>query len=922
MTNPRHAAACVLWGALLAFAGAGAPAFGSDDAGLPPPVPAGVRLPWARNGEIFQRQWLLLGPCFRAAGTALPGIEPLLHPVAGARVALGSGAPLAWSPRKGWADITDLRYGPGYGVEGPADPGTEEVAYAYATFDVARDGDWELSLGLDGMVEAWVNGTPVAERSQPFAFAPDECRIPVRFREGTNGVLLRFTRTASPWRFVLRLVAPGAVLDPEAEVAPSVVQGGERDSLSVRTHVEDQAWGAPVRVEVLAAGARIVAAADGARGAVVHFPTAGWPDGAYELRCTTRTAWGRPWVTCVPWYKGNALVAARRLDAAASAAGSDTAGQYLRMLAELVHSRLPGSPEAARPEMWLRIHATLLEYEELEQLRTGGTGPVHAGGFLRLAYVDDIDGSTQFCRVYLPPDYDPARRWPLVVFLHGYVDGNPTYVNYGGADLRHNPLADHHGVIVIEPHGRGNSSFRGIGERDVIRSIEETLRRFPIDENRVYLMGASMGGGGTWLIAAHHPELFAAASPVYGGWDNRVVPLKGGEPVPPHAPLFDTMNAEKNSSFTGVESLLNLPLWVHHGDSDPLVNVENSRQIVRMLQRWGYNVRYSEHPGQGHEDLKEEGATVDWMLAFTRNSSPRRVRLRAAELGSAAAYWLRVGRMDEPMRLIVADAEFVRPGVLRLDTDNAAQVSLAIPPALRGSGPVLAVAWNGTWRGVTLKDGRATIDREPGDVAPLHKTPALGGSLTDFIATPFAVVVGTASADPAMRRQCREKGDEFARLWGDWQHQVPRVMEDSAVTDGEEKRYSLLLIGGPDDNRVARRLAGKLPCAIGPRGVTIDGRTWPVSDAALQLIYPSPCGANRYVMVVAGTSAAGLSSWNPGLWFPRILAGSSLWDWTIGLAHPRDPSKDARAGGGWFAAGVFDAHWRGDDRWTSPTLEH
>jgi hypothetical protein len=426
-----------------------------------------------------------------------------------------------------------------------------------------------------------------------------------------------------------------------------------------------------------------------------------------------------------------------------------------------------------------------------------------------------------------------------------------------------------------------------------------------------------MGGEGAWRVASRHPDLFAAVSPVYGGWDDRVVPWEG-RPLPsPRNAIEAFLQERDNGSFSNVESLINLPLYVHHGDSDALVNVEYSRHIVRMLQRWGYDVRYSEHVGMGHEDLKERADTVDWMLAHRRNAAPRRVRLRSTDLGAAAAYWLRIERFIEPVKLIVADAEIVRPGLLRVDTGNVAVLSLAVPAALRGGGTGLTVVWNGERRQITLHEGRATLARDGYDAAGLQKTPALEGSLTGFIMTPFAVVIGTTSPDPAMRARCREKGEEFGKLWETWQHQAPRLVQDRDVTPEDESRLSLLLIGGPDSNLISRRLAAKLPFSITARDVTVDGRTWPVCDGCVQLIYPSPCAQDRYVMVAAATSAAGLSFWKPGLWSPSIAYGSRLWDWVIRDGRHFMVPSDAEGDPGWVAAGVFDARWRRDDRWTS-----
>jgi hypothetical protein len=87
----------------------------------------------------------------------------------------------------------------------------------------------------------------------------------------------------------------------------------------------------------------------------------------------------------LPWYKGDATAAAQRVLAAAAAAGADA---HLRMLADMLRDRAGGE--------WRALHSPLMEYEELLLERAGKTGGLRASGFVRLAWTDDIDGSTQF----------------------------------------------------------------------------------------------------------------------------------------------------------------------------------------------------------------------------------------------------------------------------------------------------------------------------------------------------------------------------------------------------------------------------------------------------------------------------------------------------------------------------------------------
>jgi dienelactone hydrolase len=649
---------------------------------------------------------------------------------------------------------------------------------------------------------------------------------------------------------------------------------------------------------------------------VVRFETSDWRDGAYEVRVTAQSG-GRRVTSYLRWYKGDAIAAARRLLEQAPKAPQDAAGMTVRMLADMVSDRLGTNLSAAPDDAWRSIHSPLLEYEEIEQARLGEPGPLHPGGFVRLAYEDEVDGSAQFCRAYLPPDYAPSRPWPLIIFLHGYNPANPPYVRWWSVDERHSSVAENHDVIYIETHGRGNTQYLGIGEQDVLHCLNEAKQRFNVDEARVYLTGESMGGSGTWLISSRHPDLFAAVAPVFGGWDFRVASQGGYLIVPrPDNTPAELFVQEVQSSFSGAEGLLNVPVFVSHGDSDQTVNVEFSRHAVHLLQRWGYDVRFEEHPGRGHESLNNAEEVADWMLAHQRVALPNRVRLRSGDLAAARAYWVQVEARQEPFRMIDVDAEVVKSGLIRLDTRNVAQITLSLPPASSGAGTSVRVVWNGVPRDMALLQGQAKLTLAELSSGPLNKRPGLEGGLSRLITTPFAVVVGTTSRDPVMRQRCQAKADAFVRVWRQWQHVSPRVFRDDQITDEDQRRYSLLLIGGPNDNRITRQLSPHLPLKVARDGFTIDGRKYAATNSVVQMIYPNPLQPNRYVMVVAGTSSEGLYFWIPALWHPSAGFPTSYWDWTItdGLRVTLT-SIALGAERGWVAAGMFDQHWRRDDRW-------
>ena len=891
----------------------GQDASSSDSHSAAPPL----RDLWSPAESRFLRIWRMLGP------VSGPLADDALASAGGEAAAVASdepvrigGSELRWITSVSWGDTVDVAGALGRPQYRGASS-VPEAAYAYAAIPREREGDAILSLGSDGGVRIWVNGTAVHQSAGGPGFSFDAERIPVHLERGENRILLKLAHRSGPWRFALRVLEPGATAPRLDEIVPAIVSSGD-GRLTVRTDAEGRSQGDPVQVQAIAPGGKVVAQSESRRGAVVTFETASWPDGAYEVRLVTRGPWDRQAAVHLPWYKGDAFAAGARLVRAAGSAPDGAAGGHLRMLADMVLDRAGGDLDALADDAWPLIHSPLMEYEELELARAGGAGPERPYGFVRIAYTADIDGSTQFCRAYLPADYDASRPWPLVVNLHGINPPNPPYVRWWSVDQRHEPMAGRHNVIWLEPHGRGNAQYIGIGEQDVLRCLGEARQRLSVDDDRVYLTGESMGGSGTWLIASRHPGLFAAAAPVFGGWDFRVVPAFGTNFSNPQANrVSERFAQEAQSSFASAEGLLNLPLLVLHGDQDQVVSVENSRHAVRMLQRWGYDVRYEEVPGFGHEDLGARDRIVEWLLQHRRSTAPHRVRIRALDLAGASAHWVTVRSFEAPLRPIEVDAEVIAPGSVRLDTRNVASVELSLPGSLKGDEDRLRVVWNGEERvrpapaaGALLLTASAARD------AALVKRPGLEGGLSRFITTPFVVVVGTASDDPGMRRLCREKGEIFAELWTMWQHVRPRVVPDSELTPEDARRYSLLLIGGADANLVTRRIAERLPLRVQKDSVIVDGRRFAASDAVVQMIYPSPLQPERYAVVVTATSAAGMHFWNPAaFWHPAFGFPTLGFDWTIqdGRRVSLEPGLSPERG--WVAAGAFDRTWRLDDRW-------
>lgn len=196
-------------------------------------------------------------------------------------------------------------------------------------------------------------------------------------------------------------------------------------------------------------------------------------------------------------------------------------------------------------------------------------------GDLKKAYLSAVDQTLQPYRLFVPANYDPAKATPLVIALHGMGgDENSMFDSYGGTGALKKE-AEKQGFLIACPKGRETASmYRGSAEQDVLDVLAEVRKDYKVDAKRVYMMGHSMGGYGTWSIAMKHPDTFAALGPIAGGGDPR-----------------------------GMERIKTIPHFVVHGDNDKTVPVTQSRLMVEAGRKLGMKIEFVEVPNGSHVDI-------------------------------------------------------------------------------------------------------------------------------------------------------------------------------------------------------------------------------------------------------------------------------------------------------------------------------
>lgn len=215
----------------------------------------------------------------------------------------------------------------------------------------------------------------------------------------------------------------------------------------------------------------------------------------------------------------------------------------------------------------------------------------------KTGFVDKIfkneDGHDSPYVVFVPHGYDGTKEVPVILFLHGAGEtkgGTGMPINQGIANHIRGDREKTFPAITIIPQAETRGwQADGPNAKRALAMLDATMKEYKCDKNRVYLTGLSMGGYGTWSVAFHHPDRWAAIVPICGGGDPK-----------------------------GAETIKDIPCWVWHGDQDRAVKVDQSRLMVEALKKAGGNPRYTELAHIGHNSWDAAYASDDlyaWLFA-------------------------------------------------------------------------------------------------------------------------------------------------------------------------------------------------------------------------------------------------------------------------------------------------------------------
>jgi poly(3-hydroxybutyrate) depolymerase len=191
-----------------------------------------------------------------------------------------------------------------------------------------------------------------------------------------------------------------------------------------------------------------------------------------------------------------------------------------------------------------------------------------------------LDGASFETLIEVPETYDPARKWPVRVQLHGGVNRPLNRER----PRRPNALAGALPQIYVYPRAWAEAQWwQGSQVDNILNVLEKLKREYNVDESRIYVTGFSDGGTGAFFFGMRAPTSFSAIMPLHGNIGVLANPTVGTD----------------GQMYPG--NLANRPIFATNGGHDPLYPVNAMAPLIAMIERTGVELVYRALGDAGHE---------------------------------------------------------------------------------------------------------------------------------------------------------------------------------------------------------------------------------------------------------------------------------------------------------------------------------
>ncbi|MGE9269129.1 MAG: prolyl oligopeptidase family serine peptidase [Verrucomicrobiales bacterium] len=598
--------------------------------------------------------------------------------------------------------------------------------------------------------------------------------------------------------------------------------------------------------------------------------------------------------------------------------------------AEAAFAQLPHHPQNANAEIFLKAIRYALDYTEfykkgdvadarkllveararIAALKEGEFPWLKQSGYVVRGYYSEVDGAALPFGLEIPEALAGKKKVPAWMWLQGRGETR-TDLHFIAKRMKASEKFQLENEVIIHPWGRYCVGTKNAGEVDVLAVRRLLVEEELIDPDRLVLAGFSMGGGGAWMIGAHHTDLWTMVHAGAGYVEVREFTNLSDEAVAA-LPWYEKLLWGQNDVPDYARNLLNVPVVAYSGEIDG--QREAAEIMERVLKREGLELKHFIGPGAKHVyEEKTQGELVAWIrekVAEVPTGDPLTVSFQTKTLAYPGLYWLHVTGLDEHWQDSRVDAALSAPipeaQKVTLTTKNVRSLTLRsrtgekFPAGIivEIDGQKLPAASGGASLDL-VKTAQGWSFGAPAET--LRKKPGLQGPIDDAFTDSFLYVMpdGKCATDAVAEWVAVESAYQIDR-WRYLMRGDVRVKKASEVTAEDIAKHHLILWGDPSGNSLLAKVLPDLPLSWSEEKIALGKASHEAGQAVCAMVYPNPLNPEKYLVL------------NSGLTFREDEKNNSLQnphlpDWAlIDLSVPLNGKLPGRV----IAADFFDESWQ------------
>ncbi|MDE3057779.1 MAG: prolyl oligopeptidase family serine peptidase [Bacteroidota bacterium] len=509
-----------------------------------------------------------------------------------------------------------------------------------------------------------------------------------------------------------------------------------------------------------------------------------------------------------------------------------------------------------------------------ERVLTSATLPLHIVGetdVRKETFISALDSSVQYFAVKPPmplSSQTSTRKLALFLSLHGAgVEATNQAKSYG---------PENWGYIVAPTNRRPYGfNWENWGRLDALEVLDIATKEFPVDRDRIYLTGHSMGGHGAWHLGINYSDRFAAVGPSAGWisiWSYRILPLSLASDVS----RMLIRSAKQSDTYAFASNLTNTPVYVLQGSEDDNVPPAQARSMIDTLSRFSHDYVYHEQPGVGHWwDLSDEDGAdcVDWPPMFdffARHAAAGNERIKHIDFTTANPavasknYWIEILNQAHQQQLSrisihvdIGKRRFVgATNNITLFSINAEMLPGNAPVSLEIDSQKIADVGLPPEKILYLQKTNAKWSLT-GTFSTSNKYPARTGNFREVLNHDVVFVYGTHGSKEENEWAFTKARYDAEKLWYQGNGAV-EVIRDAQFGTETYRNRSVVLYGNAATNSAWKLLLADSPVRVTENSVTVGKKTYRGSDLSCMMIRPRRDSERASVAVVSGTGIRGM----------------------------------------------------------------